>query len=123
MKYSDLQKTNDLPRISDKSLANLFTIEIKDGKFEFRSNKTILVVGSENANQELYDIYKTSPNDSWALLSNKYYGTTDLWWVICKFNMISNPNIMPKNGEIIFIPKIEIVNLILTSIKKSGSNG
>lgn len=123
MKYSDLQKTNDLPQISDKSLANLFTIEIKDNKFEFRSNKTIMIIGGENASQELYDVYKISTNDSWASLSNKYYGTTDLWWIICKFNMIDNPNIMPKNGKFIFIPKAEIVNLVLTSIKKSGSNG
>ena len=121
MKYEDLPKSNDLPPISSMSIANLFTIEIKNNRYEFRSNKTVIIIGGENATQELYDMHKISTNDSWASLSNAYYGTTDLWWIICKFNKISNPNILPENGKIILIPKQEIVNVVISSIRKSGS--
>jgi hypothetical protein len=121
MKYDDLQRTDDLPNISNKSLANLFNIEIKNGKYEFRSNKTIIIIGSEQASQELYSLHKISSSDSWASISNQYYETTDLWWIICKFNGIINPNVMPKSGSIIFIPKSDVVNTILNAIKKSGS--
>ena len=120
MKYNDLQRTDDLPNISNKSLANLFNIEIKNGKYEFRSNKTVVIIGSEQANQELYSLHTTSSSDSGASISNHYYETTDLWWIICKFNGVVNPNIMPKSGSIIFIPKLDVVNTILNAIKKSG---
>ena len=120
MKYSDVPNSDV---ISENSLINLFGVEYINGKYEFRSNKTIIINGSKQASQDLYDLIKISESDSWASISDAVYGTTDLWWVICKFNHIVNPNIMPNIGSLIMIPKKEIVDFILSEIKKSGNKG
>lgn len=105
--------------ISDKSLANLFNIELRNGKYEFNSNKTVIINGSQDAIQELYFIHRFSMGDSWASISFKYYDTTDLWWIICKFNNVVNPNIIPAIGTIIMIPKKDLVDFILREITTS----
>lgn len=102
--------------ISDKSLANLFNIELRNGKYEFNSNKTVIINGSQDASQELYFVHRFSIGDSWTSISFKYYDTTDLWWIICKFNNVVNPNIIPAIGTMIMIPKKDLVDFILREI-------
>src|SRR5574344_393833 len=113
MKYSDIIFSEGEYKISSNSLANLFGVEYKNGNYEFRSNKTISIVGSNKANQEMFDFYKISAGDSWASISYKFYNTTDLWWIICKFNNTNNPNIIPNIGTTLMIPKKEFVEFVL----------
>lgn len=123
MKYSDVPFYQGEYKISNNSLANLFSVELVNGNYIFRSNKSIAVIGSDKASQELYDMYRFSTGDSWASISYKAYGTTDLWWIICKFNNFNNPNIIPKTGQTILLPKKDVVDYILREIKISGSRG
>lgn len=38
-----------------------------------------------------YDLYDVGNNDWLDNISNSYYGTPYLWWVICLMNGVSNP--------------------------------
>jgi len=118
MKYKDLKSKLDKISISPYSLCNMFTVEYKDRKYCFLFNKTLIITGVENARSELFSKYTFSYNDQWSLLSQKFYDTTDLWWVICKFNNISNPFILPSVGTVIKIPTRDLVDTILEAIGK-----
>jgi hypothetical protein len=50
-------------------------------------------------------------------ISFKFYDTTKLWWLLCKFNDIKNPFSELEAGQIIRVPKQEIVNSILNILK------
>lgn len=43
------------------------------------------------------------------LISNKAYGTPDLWWVIYEFNGIRDPLFELKMGQVLRIPELERV--------------
>jgi hypothetical protein len=112
MKYSEIA-LNPNP----KSLATYFSVESKDGVYNLLANKTITIIGSQNANPGTYIVHVFSVNDQWTLLANRYYNDVSLWWVICKFNGISNPFIVPEIGTEIKIPVKSVVDLILSEIK------
>lgn len=43
------------------------------------------------------------------LISNKAYGTPDLWWVIYEFNGVRDPLFDLRAGQILRIPELERV--------------
>ena len=120
MKYKDIQFSRSDFQISGKSMANLFGVSVVDGDYVFRSNKTIMVLGSEAASSDLYDAYQFSSGDSWASVAYRFYGSTELWWVICKFNQVSNPFAMPSVGDVVKIPRKAVLDTILSSVAASG---
>lgn len=117
MKYKDLKTQLKGINISDKSFSNYFNIELVNGNYQFVSNKTITIIGSESAYPDLYSEHTMSETDQWSLMAHNYFGTTDLWWVICKFNNISNPFIMPRPGTVIKIPSKDLVSFILKQLE------
>lgn len=52
------------------------------------------------------------------LISQKAYGTPDLWWVIYEFNGIKDPLFDMKIGQILRIPQIDRVLNAVASINK-----
>jgi hypothetical protein len=120
MRYDDVVLSNSDPKIGEKSLAHLFGVSVVDGNYVFRSNKTVMVLGSASASSDLFDEYQFSAGDSWSSVAYKFYGSEELWWVICKFNQMSNPFLMPAVGETIRMPKMSVVNAILSSVMNSG---
>ena len=118
MKYKDLKNKLDKISISPYSLCNMFTIEYKDRKYRFLLNKTLIITGLKNVRSEFFIKHTFSHEDQWSLLSQKYYDTTDLWWIICKFNGINNPFILPSVGILIKIPTRDLVDTILEAIGK-----
>jgi hypothetical protein len=65
----------------------------------------------------LYINYQVVDNDTWSLISYKNYGTTRLWWLICKMNNINNPTVSPEIGQIVKILNKDYVKAILEKIK------
>lgn len=119
MKAMEVINNDSAKKLSKNSLVNLFNVAAKDGHYVLLCNKTITVIGSDSAYQELYDDYVWSINDEWATLSSRFYSTPNLWWVICKFNEVTNPLILPEIGEHIKIPKQTTVDYILDQIKNA----
>ena len=53
------------------------------------------------------------------LISQKAYGTPDLWWVIYEFNGISDPLFDIQQGQFFRIPAIDRVTKAIKSLNKT----
>ena len=71
----------------------------------------------EYIDSSLYSSYEVKSTDSWTTISHKHYNTTELWWLICKFNEIKNPFTELTEGKILKIPGETIKNYVLEMIK------
>lgn len=99
--------------------ANLFNIyENPDGSRFFNINRTVYVVGEEDMLPSIYTEYTVQYGDTWTNISYEKFGTIELWWIICKFNQISDPTELPIEGTVIRIPTREVVTIITDSMKK-----
>ena len=120
MKQNDFQNINQL---ASTSMANIFNVysdnEVDYNAITFNLNRTINIVGIQNASTNLYDKYEVVNNDTWHLISYKKYGTADLWWIICKANGIADPTIFPEAGTVIIILKQKFIDTILTTMRNS----
>ena len=36
-------------------------------------------------------LYEVKAGDTWTLISHNLFGTIRLWWLLCKFNNITDP--------------------------------
>ena len=106
-------------------IANLFTVhqeytnENNTAKLIFNINKTISFKNTDEAPETYFDSYFPRESDAWPLISYNYYGTTRLWWLICKINNIQDPSIEPYEFGEIKILKKEHVNNILNQLRKA----
>lgn len=86
---------------------NEFSVAVKK---ELSTNKQVLVVpGSENTNDNViiangYKENIVKESDTWASLSNSFYGTPEYATVLQMYNNIASEELVP--GKIIFIPNI-----------------
>lgn len=44
--------------------------------------------------------------DTWDSIALKYYGNPTYYWLICDFNRVVDPFILPKVGEIVYVPTL-----------------
>lgn len=112
-------KQNDIPELpylENFRYENLFNVYInKEDKYFY--NVLSKVNFPEQIDETFYTIY-TVPNDniSWTFISNQFYGTTLLWWVICSVNRIQNPVYFPAAGTELKILNPTIVRNIVQQI-------
>ena len=90
-------------------MANLFNIHSTvddDGSTVdyFNINRTVYFNGIDNAAPSFFTPYTATANDTWTLISYKFYGTIEYWWLICKFNGVNDPTGFPVVGEVLKIP-------------------
>jgi len=108
--------------IKNHDMANLFYVYDQPDEstsMVYNINRTIQFEGLDNADAGTFDYYEVTEGDTWNLISYKKYGTTRLWWLICKANGVVNPTVEPTAGSPIqYFPK-ESISTILTSIKDS----
>ena len=120
MKYYQIKNLNYT--IDSSDLANIFNIYDEDklgNNFKtFNINKTLNFIGIDNISTSSYYNYVVKEGESWSLISYRNYGTTRLWWVICKLNKITNPSVSPEVGQIVKILNKDYVRSILEKIKK-----
>lgn len=114
MKQSDFK---DLPSLSYYRYENFFNVYTDENNFRFYNLlKSINLFPSNNSEAE--EIYHTTFNDTWALISYKYYNTMDLWWLVCAYNQIKNPVIMPQPGTELKLLKGNYVSSIISELNK-----
>ncbi len=105
----------DLPKIPSYRYENFFNIySDKDGFNFYNILKSVNVFPSKNSEAE--DLYNTTFNDTWHLISYKYYNTMDLWWLVCAYNQIKNPVVMPPVGTQIRLLKSAFVSKIIRAL-------
>ena len=57
-----------------------------------------------------YAVHIAKLNDTWDSIALQYYNSPTLFWVVCDFNHIQDPFIMPKVGDKIKIPTISAIS-------------
>lgn len=112
---------SDTKNISPYRYENFFNIYVDDNnEYYYNILRSINIISSNNSNVE--DEYVIKPQDTWYLISYKYYNTGDLWWLVCAYNQISNASIMPSVGTRIKLLKGDYLATVLTELKFQVNN-
>ena len=119
MKQCEIREIEE--KLSATDLANIFNVyedsKLGDKNYTYNVNRTMHVTGLQNPDNSLYEEYTAHKGDTWTGISYKYYGTTRLWWLICKMNDIFDPTELPDWGTKVKILKEDYVREILGLIK------
>jgi hypothetical protein len=108
---------NDLPKLDTENLENMFNVyQDENGMYFYNLLQTI--VFPQNLPLNLFTNYVTSYGDTWPFVSYKTLKSPNLWWVILLANNINDPTKFPENGTTLKIPRIEVVQQILSQISK-----
>ncbi len=118
MKYNKLFLGTETELLDDNNFANLFNVIQLNEKSYFNINKTIHIKNMDNISSAYYTTYECKSDDTWPLISYKFYNTYKLWWVICKVNNIKNPFVEIVGGKRIKILNMDKVKEILNTIKE-----
>jgi len=105
----------DLPKLTSTKYENIFNVYTDQSNFYYY-NLLQSVIFPDNLLDSFFDPYAIAPNDAWSFISYKKYGTIDLWWMICLVNKVQNPLAPLNSGDIIRIPKSQVVQEILTQL-------
>ena len=69
--------------------------------------------------QEIHDTYIiANESDRLDFMAHKYYGDSELYWVICLANDILDGNLFPEIGSQICIPNVDRLQDIFFKIKQ-----
>lgn len=118
MKQSEFK---DLPELSFYRYENFFNIYTEDNGMKFYNLlRSINVFPANDSIAE--DEYLVALNDTWMLISYKYYGTIHLWWLVCDYNRIQDPTKIPEPGTKIKLLKKDFVWSVITSLKEQINN-
>jgi hypothetical protein len=70
-----------------------------------------------NTNINFYDDYSLTNSARWDLISTKFYGSPNLWWLLAAFNGVKDPFQYLKENERIKIIKAEAIPSLLLKLK------
>lgn len=98
-------------------LANMFS-EYTDeyNNITYNLLRTLTIKGIDNPQTGYVNKYRTKESDNWHIVSYNHYGTTRLWWLLCKVNGISAPLTEPMPDEIL-IPTTDLISSIIEVIR------
>lgn len=118
MKQSEF---TDLPKLSFFRYENFFNIYKNDDDTKFYNllNSVNILPAKDSSVEEEYTV---KMNDTWLLISYKYYGTIFLWWLVCLYNEIQNPVKNPEIGNKIKLLKKEYIGTVLETLNKQINN-
>lgn len=108
-----------LPKLDIERIENIFNVyqtEEETGK-KYYYNILQTIAFPQNLPPTMFQAYNIQRNDTWPLISFKFYNTPNLWWLILLANNIVNPIKFPDFGEEILIPTEGLIKLILAQIK------
>lgn len=100
--------------------ANIFSTYVDADGYSYYDLINNLVIEGD-IDSTLYDEIFYNENVSWYDLSQLYYNTTRLWWVILIANNIINPFEDVKTGDKIKILKSTVVSEILSNINNQSA--
>jgi len=81
----------DTSTLKKNSYANLFDVVEKGDQSYFNICKNVNFNNNDYIDESLYTSYMIQEGDAWPTISYKFYETTELWWLICRFNDIKDP--------------------------------
>jgi len=114
---SNQNNISNLPKVSLYRYENFLNVYKDDNGFYFYNLlRSINLFPADNS--EVEDVYNTTFNDTWHLISYKYYNTMELWWLVCAYNQIENPVKMPTPGTQIKLLKSSYVGTVISELTK-----
>jgi hypothetical protein len=118
MKQSDF---TDLPQLSLYRYENFLNIYTDNNDVRFYNLlRSINVFPANDSTVE--DDYEVKLNDTWLLISYRYYGTMYLWWLVCEYNRIENPTKIPVHGTKIKLLKKDYVWAVISALNEQINN-
>jgi hypothetical protein len=121
MKQFEIEPIREV--LKRESLANLFNVydepKLGDNHKTYSVNRTVNFEAIATASPSIVSKYQITLNDAWTSISFKFYGTENLWWIICKTNGIIDPTASPVDGDVINIIKQEFLQTILSEIREN----
>lgn len=115
-------KKIDLGRyLNSTSLLNMFSPLQSDDSTKFLNVfKTSSVNKDIYYNEFMFEYYTITYDDWLDNISNKFYDTPYLWWVVAMFNDMTNPFEDLVEGSTIKILRYQYVGIILDDVMKIG---
>ena len=105
-------------RLLTSSRLNLYNILTdKPSNVYFNNIFKSIEMSDVSKNNNYFDLYVTEMDDWWDLISNKYYGTSSLWYLICVMNNIINPYEEINDGQQVKVLKKEYLYAVFKDIK------
>lgn len=105
--------------VSYNNLSNFFeVIPFPEGPM-FNLHKVLTIANTDMIPINYFVEHTIEEGDMLPIISYKYYNTIDLWWIICKFNNITDPFEPLIGGQVLKIPTSDIVKQILKAIKEN----
>lgn len=118
MKQKDFK---DLPDLSIYRYENFLNIYRDDEQNKFYNLlRSINIFPANDTSVE--DEYLVSVNDTWILISYKYYGTIFLWWLVCEYNRIEDPTKIPEPGTKIKLLKRNFVSSVISNLERQANS-
>ena len=114
MKQKDFKDLPDLSIYRYENFLNIYTDD-EQNKF-YNLLRSINIFSADDTSVE--DEYLVSINDTWILISYKYYGTIFLWWFVCEYNRIQDPTKIPEPGTKIKLLKRNFVSSVITNLER-----
>jgi hypothetical protein len=114
----------NLEEISNLNMANLFNVydepKLGTNYKTYSINRSINFVNLDESSTDNVGVflkYTTELMDTLPLISYKFYGTIELWWLVAKVNNIVDPTIDLKIGTKIRVLQSEVANQVLENIR------
>jgi hypothetical protein len=112
--FKSQNEIEELEKLSEYVMANLYKVVFEDGKYHYDILSTINF--PEDMSVQTYDLYIPNGKEAWTTISYRFYGTIKLWWIIVSFNRIMNPMDFPDGETKIKIPNITTIRYIIDKI-------
>ena len=110
------QDFNDLPDLSIYRYENFLNIYLDGDQNKFYNLlRSINIFPANDTSVE--DEYTVGLNDTWILISYKYYGTIFLWWLVCEYNRIQDSTKLPEPGTKIKLLKRNYVSSVISNLE------
>jgi hypothetical protein len=107
----------ELSNLDNRHLENMFIVKTDSDDNYYYDLTDSLYINPDTMDPLLFGSYDIKGGDTLYSISDKYYGTTNLWWVVGTTNRIDNPfDIENMVGTTIKIPIKSVVGEILAVI-------
>lgn len=107
-----------LPDLNKNLFENLFTIYKQDDLYFYNILRTISF--PDELDHKFYFEYTITSPEPLTNLSYKFYGSIELWWVICLANQISNPVEMIPGGTTLKIIRSNYIETIIEKLQPTN---
>jgi hypothetical protein len=109
---------NDLPSLKAYRYENIFKLyTTENGQYYYNLLQSLALPDKIN-NDYIYYMPVTA-SIPWTVISYNAYKTTELWWLICLVNNITNPIKAPSEGTLVKVIKPQYIMSILSEIARA----